>query len=78
MNNNGQIAGYQFELTPSAPGIYVDPNGNLAPNPVVAQGSTAVLYVTGAGEVSVLLGRGDGSALTVAAGGTLPELPPWR
>jgi maleylpyruvate isomerase len=25
-----------------------------------------------------LLGRGDGTALTVAAGGTLPELPPWR
>jgi len=25
-----------------------------------------------------LLGRGDGSTLTVAGGGTLPELPPWR
>jgi maleylpyruvate isomerase len=25
-----------------------------------------------------LLGRGDGSTLTVAAGGTLPALPPWR
>ena len=25
-----------------------------------------------------LLGRSDGSTLTVAGGGTLPELPPWR
>jgi len=25
-----------------------------------------------------LLGRGDGSTLTVAGGGALPELPPWR
>jgi maleylpyruvate isomerase len=25
-----------------------------------------------------LLGRADGARLTVAGGGTLPELPPWR
>jgi hypothetical protein len=25
-----------------------------------------------------LLGRGDGATLTVAGGGALPALPPWR
>jgi maleylpyruvate isomerase len=41
------------------------------PPPVPVRGQPADL-------LAWLLGRGDGSALTVAAGGTLPELPPWR
>jgi len=52
VNNNGQIAGFQFQLSPSAPGIFADSNGNLAPNSTVKQGGIATLYFTGAGDVS--------------------------
>jgi adhesin/invasin len=52
VNNNGQIAGYQFQIAPSAPGVFADANGNLVPGGSVAQGGIATLYMTGAGEVS--------------------------
>jgi uncharacterized protein (TIGR03437 family) len=52
VNNNGQIAGFQFQLSPSAPGIFADSNGNLAPNLTVQQGGITTLYFTGAGVVS--------------------------
>jgi len=51
IDNNGQIAGFQFQITPSAPGIFADSNGNLAPNATVPQGSALALYMTGVGEV---------------------------
>jgi len=41
------------------------------PPPLAIRGQPADL-------LAWLLGRGDGGALTLAAGGTLPELPPWR
>ena len=52
VNNNGQIAGFQFQLSPSAPGIFADANGNLAPNSTVQQGGITTLFFTGAGVVS--------------------------
>lgn len=54
VNNNGQIAGFQFQIAPSAPGIFADAKGNLAPasSATQPQGGITTLYLTGAGEVS--------------------------
>lgn len=51
INNNGQIAGFQFQIAPSAPGLLTDGAGNLSPNATVAQGGTTTLYLMGGGEV---------------------------
>jgi uncharacterized protein (TIGR03437 family) len=55
INNNGQIAGFPFQIAPSSPGILGDANGNLVPNAAVRQGGITTLYVTGIGEVSPAL-----------------------
>ncbi len=59
INNNGQAAGFQFQIAPSAPAIYTDGSGNLAGNPSVAAGGIATLYLNGMGEVSPLLLTGN-------------------
>src|SRR5262249_54808995 len=59
INNNGQAAGFQFQLAPSAPAIYDDGSGNLARNPSVAAGGIATLYLNGSGEVNPLLLTGN-------------------
>jgi uncharacterized protein (TIGR03437 family) len=58
INNNGQIAGYQFQISPSAPGIVADGNGNISPSATAQQGSAATLYVTGDGDVTPALQTG--------------------
>jgi uncharacterized protein (TIGR03437 family) len=50
INNNGQIAGFQFNIAPSAPGIFSDSAGNLIPKPAAAAGGNATLYLTGEGD----------------------------
>ncbi len=55
INNNGQIAGFAFQVTPSAPGVLQDANGNAAPNSAVLHGSPVTIYVTGVGDVSPAL-----------------------
>jgi len=55
INNNGQVASFEFQIVPSSPGIFADANGNVAPDPLVNQGGVATLYVTGTGEVSPAL-----------------------
>ncbi len=55
INNNGQVAGFQFTIAPSAPGIFADAAGNLAPQSTVAAGEILPLYMTGAGEVTPAL-----------------------
>jgi uncharacterized protein (TIGR03437 family) len=52
INNNGQVAGFQFEVAPSAPATYSDGNGNLAGNPGVQPGGIGTLYLNGAGDVT--------------------------
>jgi uncharacterized protein (TIGR03437 family) len=59
INNNGQVAGYQFTVAPSAPAIYTDGNGNLAGNPTVAAGGIGTLYLNGAGDVTPTLLTGN-------------------
>ena len=52
VNNNGQIAGYQFNITPAAPGIFATPQSNTT------AGGTATIYLTGAGEIATLIATG--------------------
>lgn len=71
VNNNGQIGGFQFSITPSAPGILTDASGVILGTPSVKAGKYATLYVTGTGDVSPTLGSG----LPVSGGTTIANLP---
>jgi uncharacterized protein (TIGR03437 family) len=55
VNNNGQVAGFAFQISPVSPGIFADGNGNVVPTAVVSQGGELAFYVTGTGDVSPLL-----------------------
>ncbi len=55
INNNGEIAGFQVEITSTAPGIFDDGAGNLAPQLTAAAGAVVTLYMTGAGDVTPAL-----------------------
>jgi uncharacterized protein (TIGR03437 family) len=55
IDNNGQIAGFQFQISASAPGIFADANGYLSPTPAVPRAGTTTLLLAGAGEVSNLI-----------------------
>jgi uncharacterized protein (TIGR03437 family) len=59
VNNNGQIASYIFQMAPSAPGIFTDSNGALAPTASGQAGQPMALYMTGEGDVSPSLLTGD-------------------
>jgi len=59
IGNNGQVAGFQFQVAPSAPAIYTDGSGNLAGNISVKAGGIATLYLNGAGEVTPALFTAD-------------------
>ncbi len=52
INNNGLIAGFPIQVVPASPGIFNDGAGNVFPAVTVAPGGEAVLFFTGAGEVS--------------------------
>ncbi len=71
VNNQGQISGIQFQISPSAPGIVTDGNGNVNPTPTAQPGSIGVLYVTGDGVVTPALRDG----FSPASGTPLPSLP---
>jgi uncharacterized protein (TIGR03437 family) len=76
INNNGQVAGYQFQVASSAPGIFADQNGNLVPSASVAQGGIATLYMTGVGEVTPAFLTGYGPLVTTAVSSLpAPVLP---
>jgi uncharacterized protein (TIGR03437 family) len=87
ITNNGQTAGYLFQVAPTAPAIYTDGGGNLAGNPTVAAGGIATLYLNGAGEMNALIKTGvvapntpeisPANPLTVTVGG-VPALVQWN
>ncbi len=68
VNNNGQIAGFQFQISPSSPGVFADANGNVVPLPVVTAGTALALYVTGTGDVNPAIK----TAYAPSTGSTLP------
>ena len=73
VNNNGQVASFQFTVTPSAPGIFIDPaNQAIAPSERGQRGQTLALYITGEGDVTPAAKTG----ITPDAGTVpLPRLP---
>lgn len=76
INNNGQIAAFQFQISPSSPGVFADPNGNVLPIPVVKAGAALALYVTGTGDVTPALKTAySPSSTTALANLPAPVLP---
>jgi len=75
VNNNGQIAGFQFDVAPSAPGVFADANGNLVPSATAKKGAIATLFLTGAGEVSPALKTAYTPTSPAAASVYKPILP---
>jgi uncharacterized protein (TIGR03437 family) len=76
INNNGQVAGFQFQISPSAPGIYVDSSGGIVPKSTAKAGDVVTLLVNGAGEVSPLLRTAFAYGSTVSINSTAkPVLP---
>ncbi len=71
VNNNGQIAGFQFQMSPSSPGVFADSKANLVPSSTVVQGVETTLYLTGAGDVTPQIPTG----FAPDSGTPLPDLP---
>ncbi len=72
VNNSGAIAGYQINITPTAPGILTDGSGSVSPSASGSPGSVATVYVTGDGEVTDTTLE---SGFAPAAGTALANLP---
>jgi len=71
VNNNGQIASYIFQMSPSAPGIFTDQTGALTPVASGLAGQPISLFMTGEGDVSSSLLTGT----TPGPGTPLYRLP---
>jgi uncharacterized protein (TIGR03437 family) len=72
INNNGQVAGFALNISPAAPGIFVDPtSGNASGAASVVAGAYATVYLTGSGEVTPALK----SAYAVPTGTAAASLP---
>jgi uncharacterized protein (TIGR03437 family) len=70
INNNGQVGGFQFQLSPAAPGIFTV-NGATYPTASAKQGAYATIFVTGTGE----LNQAQPSGVAVATGTPASSLP---
>jgi uncharacterized protein (TIGR03437 family) len=58
VNNNGQIAGYQFQVAPTAPAVFVDANGFASGVSNAVQGGKLSFTLTGFGDVTPSLSTG--------------------
>lgn len=76
INNNGQIAGFQFQLTPTAPGILTDAAGNVSPASNLRPGGVGTIYITGIGEVSPHLKTGYAASPTTSPASQPKPLQP--
>ena len=76
VNNNGQVAGFAFQMSPASPGVFADAGGNVLPIPTVKAGTAIALYVTGTGDVTPALKTAYSPAVgTALANVPLPVLP---
>jgi uncharacterized protein (TIGR03437 family) len=73
VNNNGKVASFSFNTTPTAPGIF-EPYGHLAPIASGKPGDVVVLFMTGEGDVTPALFTGA----SPAAGTAVNKLPQPR
>jgi uncharacterized protein (TIGR03437 family) len=58
VNNNGQVAGYQIQVAPAAPAVFVDANGFVAGNSNATAGGKFTFTLTGDGDVTPSLNTG--------------------
>jgi uncharacterized protein (TIGR03437 family) len=58
INNNGEIAGAQFQVAAAAPGIFAEPDGFAFNHPTGKTGGLVTLYVAGWGDVTPFQPRG--------------------
>jgi uncharacterized protein (TIGR03437 family) len=76
INNNGKIAGFQFTVTPSSPGVFTNDAHMILPITPVKAGQQGVLYFTGAGEVSPLIKSGfSPTTASLTNNPPVPQLP---
>jgi uncharacterized protein (TIGR03437 family) len=75
VNNNGQIAGFQFQISPSAPALYLDATGSAIGSPTVVQGGTIAIYLNGAGDITPATKSGYPSSSSSVSGSPKPLLP---
>ena len=64
VNNNGQVAAYSFDVSDSAPGIFVGSGSVLVPSGTGKRGQAIVMFITGEGEVAPFLPTGSSPPLT--------------
>jgi uncharacterized protein (TIGR03437 family) len=64
VNNNGEAAAYSFDVSDSAPGIFVGSGGVLVPTASARRGQTIVMFITGEGDVSPVLPTGASPPLS--------------
>jgi len=58
INNNGKVAGFQFNVAPSAPGIFVQSGNALNPTASGKANQILIMFITGEGDVTPALGTG--------------------
>ena len=77
VNNNGQVAYFPFQVTPSAPGIFMteDGAGNLVPFPSGQTGQELLAFITGEGDVTPPLITGAPPTTFVVSKLPAPALP---
>ena len=74
VNNNGAAAVYTFDVSDSAPGIFVGSGGALVPATSGHRGQTLTLFMTGEGDVTPVIATGASPPLTTP----LDQLPSPR
>jgi uncharacterized protein (TIGR03437 family) len=75
VNNNGQLAWFPFQVTPSAPGIFTDAAGALLPQGTAQRGHTAEADITGDGDIAPPLITGKAASASDLAQAPSPTLP---
>jgi uncharacterized protein (TIGR03437 family) len=77
VNNNGQVAYFTFQVTPSAPGIFMteDGAGNLVPFATGQRGQELLAFITGEGDVTPALITGSAPTTPVLSKLPAPALP---
>ena len=64
VNNNGAAAVYTFDVSDSAPGIFVGSGGALVPATSGHRGQTLTLFMTGERDVTPVIATGASPPLT--------------
>jgi uncharacterized protein (TIGR03437 family) len=72
VNSFGEVAYYQFQISPVAPGIFTAPDLSVAPNPSGKPGDALLAFITGDGDLSPSLPTGASPPASTAVA-SLPK-----